>query len=334
MIFISTLLLIGTKGLLLNLNHTNGASIEERLDSLEKQLADEKRQGYFLQIEYDQQKEKIIQLEHQHETMNETDQELLQHYNAAPKRFQDISTQIRGALLSITTLDTKHTNDIQNLLDALKAVHTRVANLTLNQSEIVNIQRHFQEKEKTLSSKIDTIKYNQSKDREELTHLKANLTSLANSQRTLQYTVNANVIKQNSLQSQITKIKDSVLFLAVPRFIRTGFWNLVLNPVATQSTIKFEVAKINVGGGYDSNTGVFTCPSYGYYVFHWSITSTNSTHHCSSAIMKNGAEVIGNEVGGNQATFHMNRNDRAWIKATSSCNLIAYHSSFSGFKLI
>lgn len=215
MIFISTLLLIGTKGLLLNLNHTNGASIEERLDSLEKQLADEKRQGYFLQIEYDQQKEKIIQLEHQHETMNETDQELLQHYNAAPKRFQDISTQIRGALLSITTLDTKHTNDIQNLLDALKAVHTRVANLTLNQSEIVNIQRHFQEKEKTLSSKIDTIKYNQSKDREELTHLKANLTSLANSQRTLQYTVNANVIKQNSLQSQITSKSFSFLMSAI-----------------------------------------------------------------------------------------------------------------------
>lgn len=204
MIFISTLLLISAKGLLLNLNHTHGTSIEERLDSLEKQLADEKRQRYILQIEYDQEKEKIAQLEHQHETMNETDQELLQLYNAAPKRFQDISTQIRGALLSITTLDTKHTDDIQNLLDALKAVNTRVANLTLNQSEIVNIQRHFQEKEEVLSSMIETIKHNQSTDREELTRLKASLTSLANSQRTLQSTVNVNVNKQNSLQSQIT----------------------------------------------------------------------------------------------------------------------------------
>lgn len=202
MIFL--LLLVGTKGLLLNLNHTHGASVEERLDSLEKQLADEKRHRYILQIEYDQEKEKIAQLEHQHETMNETDQELLQHYNAAPKRFQDISTQIRGALLSITTLDTKHNHDNQDLVDALKAVQTRVTNLTLNQSVIANIQRHLQEKEKALISKIDTIKYNQSTDREELTHLKANLTSLANSQRTLQYTVNANVNKQNSLQSQIT----------------------------------------------------------------------------------------------------------------------------------
>lgn len=130
------------------------------------------------------------------------------------------------------------------------------------------------------------------------------------------------------------EIKDAVLFLATPRFVRS-FWNFrTNNPVATQSTIKFEVEKINIGGGYDSNTGVFTCPSDGYYVFHWSVTSTDINKRCSSAIMKNGVEVIGNEVGGNQATFHMNRNDRAWIKATSNCSLVYNHSSFSGFKLI
>lgn len=198
------LLLVGTKGLLLNLNHTHGASVEKRLDSLEKQLADEKKQRYILQIEYDQEKEKIAQLEHQQETMNETDQELLQHYNAASKRFQDISTQIRGALLSITTLDTKHNHDNQDLVDALKAVQTRVANLTLNQSEIVNIQRHLKEKEKVLSSMIDALKNNQNADQVELTRLKVSLTNLANSQGTLQSTVNANVNKQNSLQSQLS----------------------------------------------------------------------------------------------------------------------------------
>lgn len=204
MVFISTLLLIGAKGLLLNLNHTHGASIEERLDSLEKQLADEKRQRYILQIEYDQEKEKIAQLEHQQETMNETDQELLQLYNAAPERFQDISTQIRRALLSINTLETNYGTDIQNLVNTLKAVQTMVANLTLNQSEIVNIQSHLQEKEKVLSGMIDAIKHNQSTDREGVTRLKSSMASLANIQRMLESTVNSNVNKQNSLQSQIT----------------------------------------------------------------------------------------------------------------------------------
>lgn len=124
MILISTLLLVGAKGLLLNLSHTHGASIEERMDSLEKQLADEKRQRYMLQIQYDQEKETIAQLKHQQDVMNETDQELLQLYDAAPKRFQDISTQIRGALLSINTLETNFGADIQNLVDALRAVQT------------------------------------------------------------------------------------------------------------------------------------------------------------------------------------------------------------------
>lgn len=189
MIFL--LLLVGAKGLLSNLNHTNGASIEERLDLLEKQLADEKRQRYMLQIEYDQEKETVAQLKHQHDTMNDTVQ----------KHFQDISTQIRGALLSINTLETNFGADNQNLVDALEAVQTNVANLTLNQSES---QRNLEEKENSLSLMIYAMRYNQSLDREEVTHLKANVTSMDNKQRTLQSTVNANVNTQISLQSQIT----------------------------------------------------------------------------------------------------------------------------------
>lgn len=190
-VMIFLLLLVGAKGLLLNPNHTHRASTEERLDLLEKQLADEKRQRYMLQIENEQEKETIAQLKHQLDTMNDTDQ----------KRFKDISTQIRGALLSINTLETNFGADNQNLVDALKAVETNMANLTLNQSES---QRHLQEKENTLSIMIDEIRYNQSMDQEEVTHLKASVTSLDNKQRTLESTVNANVNKQNNLQSQIT----------------------------------------------------------------------------------------------------------------------------------
>lgn len=204
MIFL--LLLVGAKGLLSNLNHTHGASIEERLDLLEKQLADEKRQRYMLQIEYEQEKETVAQLKHQLDTMNDTDQ----------KHFQDISTQIKGALLSINTLETNFGADNQNLVDALKAVQTNLANLSLNQSES---QSHLQEKENTLSLMIDEIRYNQSMDQEEVTHLKAIVTSLDNKQRTLESTVNANVNKQNSLQSQITsKMCFNIIIFAIHVF--------------------------------------------------------------------------------------------------------------------
>lgn len=134
--------------------------------------------------------------------------------------------------------------------------------------------------------------------------------------------------------SSFSEIKDVVLFLSIPpNSLKLLF--VTIYPRATKgNTITFPVTKINVGGGYDHTTGVFTCPSAGYYVFHWSVTSSDSNQRCSSAIVKNGAEVIGNEIGGNQATFYMNRNDRAWINATSDCSIVPNHSSFSGYKLI
>lgn len=57
--------------------------------------------------------------------------------------------------------------------------------------------------------------------------------------------------------------------------------------------------KINIGGGYDSNIGVFICLFDGYYVFYWSVIFIDINKCCFLVIMKNGVEVIGNEVGGN-----------------------------------
>lgn len=130
-------------------------------------------------------------------------------------------------------------------------------------------------------------------------------------------------------------IEDSVIFLAIPRRVTISIWNFKFHQSATSNfLIKFEEVKINVGGGYDQTTGVFTCPSEGYYVFHWSVTSANHEQPCSSAILKNGIEIIWNEIGGNLGAFHLNKNDRTWIKAKSNCSIVSDHSSFSGFKII
>lgn len=131
----------------------------------------------------------------------------------------------------------------------------------------------------------------------------------------------------------LSEVTNPVIFLAVSR--TSGWWlNTPAPPTIKNEGIMFPLVKINVGGGYDNTTGVFTCPSDGYYALHWSVTSTDDRNRCSSAITNNGVEVIGNQVGGNLATFHMNRNDRAWIKATSSCTVVPNHSSFSGFKIL
>lgn len=155
------LLMLKIDGLLFSSNQTHGVSIEERLTLLEKQLADEKKERYNLQREYDQEKQKIAELERQVVALNET----------APKRLQDISTQ--EALLS------RHSQDIQELREGLNDVQTFLPNLTWNISEI---QRYFQEERNVITLMIDDIKHNQTANEEELMHLKNNIASLSSTQ--------------------------------------------------------------------------------------------------------------------------------------------------------
>ncbi|XP_062587291.1 uncharacterized protein LOC134248916 [Saccostrea cucullata] len=325
-LLIFSVFLFGAKGLLINQNQTHHLSVSERLDELEKQLADEKRQRYLLQMKYDQ------EIEH----MNSTDQKLLQVYQTAPKQFHDISVQIKGALLSINNLDNRQNLDKQEVLGKLGDLKTSLSDLALNQSDIANLQRYFQEKENIHTSMIETLKRNESSNDEKITKLQLSLTSLANSVRTLETTVNANTNKQTSLQTKLQGIMDPIVFLAVP--LQTfSFWPDIgfhAPTVFQNSAVKFSTVKINVGGGYNSNTGVFTCPSAGYYTFHWSLTSYRNEHRCTSAIVKNGNEIMWNEDGSNMATFHMNINDQTFIRASANCTTVSFRSSFSGFKIV
>ncbi|XP_061180801.1 uncharacterized protein LOC133189444 [Saccostrea echinata] len=192
-LLIFSVFILGVKGLLINLNQTHHPSVSERLDALEKQLAEEKRQRYLLQMKYDQ----------EIEYMNSTDQKLLQVYKTALKQFQDISIQIKGASLSINKQDHRHSLEIQEMLGKLREVQTSLSAFASNQFEIANLHRHFQENENVLTSMLDILKHNETTNNEALIKMKSNLSSLANSIRTLEYTVNANTDKQIRLQTEL-----------------------------------------------------------------------------------------------------------------------------------
>lgn len=195
-------LLVYTEGLLFNSNQTHRPTLEERMDLLEKQLTDERKQKYALQIEFDQEKQKMEEMERQMDALNETDQKLLQVYNTAPKRFQDITIQIRGALLSISSLDNKHSLDIQNLAEGLNDVQALLPNL---QSNISAVQRHFQEKGNVISLMIEDIKRNHTAGEEELSRLENTLVNLANSQTTLQSRVTSKYTSLNQINEKVLK---------------------------------------------------------------------------------------------------------------------------------
>ena len=100
----------------------------------------------------------------------------------------------------------------------------------------------------------------------------------------------------------------------------------------------------NIGSGYSPQTGIFTCPSDGEYVFTWSMMSgSSSSYNCNAYIYRNGARSLetysyesssGYEVASNTVVFHLSMGDKVWIQ-TSDCDYFQGYpyTAFSGWKL-
>ncbi|XP_052789272.1 uncharacterized protein LOC128223871 [Mya arenaria] len=113
---------------------------------------------------------------------------------------------------------------------------------------------------------------------------------------------------------------------------------------ASSQTIVFNSLVTDVGGGYNSGTGVFTAPVDGLYVLSASVmvdlsTSTTSAH---ISINKNGSHVVylyvndsdGNyETGVGTVILSLQVGDTVKLTCNESGRIIYYNSIFSGFKL-
>ena len=112
----------------------------------------------------------------------------------------------------------------------------------------------------------------------------------------------------------------------------------------TQKKIIYDKIITNVGQGYSQQTGTFTCPKRGLYVFTWSILSGGDNRDCYAYIYRNGEKSLmtnSYEAGGsayeaasNTAVFHLSVRDRVWIETESCGYFFGYpYTAFSGWKL-
>lgn len=124
----------------------------------------------------------------------------------------------------------------------------------------------------------------------------------------------------------------------------------LLKDVRQNQAIIFDTARLNIGGDYHENLGVFIAPTSGIYVFSASIASAynRSSHEFDAALMKNG-EVIARLLGhgdndadrSDQAsvtvTVQLAQDDEVWVKLTwpvvTELRGDAGFSSFTGFRL-
>ena len=106
--------------------------------------------------------------------------------------------------------------------------------------------------------------------------------------------------------------------------------------------IVYDKILLNIGNGYSSTTGVFTCPSDGEYVFTWSTMNYGAA--CFAYIHRNGVQYLMShsqehdgslyESASNTVVFHLNKGDTVWIQTTTCDTFYGYpNTAFSGWKL-
>ena len=106
--------------------------------------------------------------------------------------------------------------------------------------------------------------------------------------------------------------------------------------------VVFEKVVSNLGNGYNNNTGVFTAPRKGVYVFLWTMT-TYQGHSFEAYLVKNGVDIKylyinggpqgGYETGSTSALLELKRGDRVWIRGGNGGRVDYPNIVFTGFKL-
>ncbi|XP_052802965.1 complement C1q subcomponent subunit B-like [Mya arenaria] len=93
-------------------------------------------------------------------------------------------------------------------------------------------------------------------------------------------------------------------------------------------TLKFNKVLVNDGTGYSPNTGAFTCPEGGTYMFTFVIGQRDANHYMWAELVLNSANVIDAAVdtyhqyqdlqGGNTVILKLKQGDEVWVDATHS----------------
>ncbi|XP_070196809.1 complement C1q tumor necrosis factor-related protein 3-like [Littorina saxatilis] len=88
--------------------------------------------------------------------------------------------------------------------------------------------------------------------------------------------------------------------------------------IGINQTLKFDNFVTNIGGGYDTSTGIFTAPLAGLYAFYLDVMNANKDTELEVKLVKNGATVdvtLANgllDQGSYLSPLHLNKGDKVW----------------------
>ncbi|KAK7110095.1 cerebellin-3-like [Littorina saxatilis] len=138
-----------------------------------------------------------------------------------------------------------------------------------------------------------------------------------------------------ALKARTAELENIVCFTV--RFSEADVTGLGLN-----QPVVFDVVQYNAGGGYDKNSGIFTAPKAGTYVFTLSLQRHGSDGTYIQMVIKKGNTVLGTaeagyspfEHGTMMVTTHLTQGDVISVQTTHGSMVYGVQAtSFSGVRI-
>ncbi|XP_062591336.1 multimerin-2-like [Saccostrea cucullata] len=326
-------------------------STEIKVTALQQEVSDLKRENQKLNLKNRKFEETFNIIEGNFTQINDQFENFAKEFEEKREAFETNTSTVLGDLkievryLSVTLLDlNKHTLERDKIIPVMMEEKCNVLSAMFNAS-LDTLNNDLADASTKLSKSVSNLENSQNAIVASvfgdinitLGNLKTEMKQSQTDQLKLSATVSSLEVFRMNVTNNHCDLGKKVAFTAGVTTTST-VWN--------SGTLVFNKVINNVGGGYNPNTGIFTAPLNGDYVFYVSIQSYSNDYSIYIDIVLNGSSKVramayklnsndGYETGTNMVTLRLQQGDTVWVKHYSGTGYYTLSdapiTTFSGF---
>ncbi|XP_062588931.1 uncharacterized protein LOC134250583 [Saccostrea cucullata] len=268
--------------------------------------------------------------------LNEVENILVKYDNQGKNVTQRLN-EIYDVLTANNESDKNLTLRLNEAEDNIVICDKQNKNLTRRLNEVHNVLIANEEYDKNLTLQLTDSMNNLHDIKVQMRYTSLSLMDVHSKTDKLNTTLTTQFDDQiRDVYRRITNITKKVAFTAGVSS-GSGSWS--------SGTLVFDRIVYNIGGGYDSSTGVFTSPVDGHFVFFVNVQAYGSNTIYTYLVLNGSTKVttlaygysgyMYNSAGPNLAVLRLQKRDRVWVKHYSgtgyNTDSTAPFTTFSGF---